>query len=260
VQGGGGAPCQPRLAGTACCHGLGVLGQQRGFPKTALRLPNRSKVSGRVWSPDSVRRTSAAFCMQAFFFARSMLYGGRCAGCFRARRVPDIPVDQPAYHPPPIRLVTNVAGSIYVRSSTMVKPTPDPPIVHLSSSLRYSIALPSARRPSVILALAASCWVPPGIASKAHARWRMRCSSTICRRERCNSTNPRWTGPGYVRLNACADDTARAAATGGGDDWGIYAHRVAMHSLRYNPRLSPPAALDGRPRIYFRSKRLDPWH
>jgi hypothetical protein len=45
-----------------------------------------------------------------------------------------------------------------------------------------------------------------------------------------------------------------------GGDWGIYAHRVAMHSLRYNPRLSPPAALDGRPRIYFRSKRLDPWH
>jgi hypothetical protein len=82
VQGGGGAPCQPRLAGTACCHGLGVLGQQRGFPKTALRLPNRSKVSGRVWSPDSVRRTSAAFCMQAFFSPAACFMAGGARGAF----------------------------------------------------------------------------------------------------------------------------------------------------------------------------------
>ena len=35
----------------------------------------------------------------------------------------------------------------------MVKPTPDPPFVHLSSSLRCCIASPSARRPYVIPAL-----------------------------------------------------------------------------------------------------------
>jgi hypothetical protein len=35
----------------------------------------------------------------------------------------------------------------------MVKPNPDPPIVHLSSSLRCCIASPSARRPYVTPAL-----------------------------------------------------------------------------------------------------------
>ena len=46
------------------------------------RLARSLQISGRVWSPDSVRRTSAAFCMQAFFYARRMLYGGLCAGGF----------------------------------------------------------------------------------------------------------------------------------------------------------------------------------
>lgn len=41
---------------------------------------------------------------------------------------------------------------------------------------------------------------------------------------------------------------------------GIGGGVLGVGLLRYNPRLSPPAALDGRPRIYFRSKRLDPWH
>lgn len=126
-------PVHRRLAypsGPSCTASVGCL-WNRGW----VGLLGRCQISGRVWSPDSVRRTSAAVCMQALFVCR-MLYGGLCAGCFRARRVPDIPVDQPAYCPPPTRLVTNVADSTHVRSSTMVKPTPDPPLVPLPSDQR----------------------------------------------------------------------------------------------------------------------------
>lgn len=74
-------------------------------------------------------------------------------------------------------------------------------------------------------------------------KWAGACLFT-CRGRAARSHLDAWSG--WLRLDAVAVRYLRPVLGGG--------------VLRYNPGLSPPAALDGRPRIYFRSKRLDPWH
>src|SRR3546814_9464780 len=66
--------------------------------------------------------------MSALFYVLvGMLCGGLCAGHFRVRRVPDFPVDQPAYSPPPLVWSRGEWAQLQVRSFTMVKITPNPP-------------------------------------------------------------------------------------------------------------------------------------
>ena len=62
----------------------------------------------------------------------------------------------------------------------MVKPTPDPPIVHLSPSLRCCIALPFARRPFVI----------PAVVDSSGSLLRSRLSSVkgVAVMQRCDSS------------------------------------------------------------------------
>ena len=65
---------------------------------------------------------------------------------------------------------------------------------------------------------------------------------------------------GRVGLFAGRGLAARPAPAMRRVGWWVLRPVLGEGGLRYNPRLSPPAALDGRLRIYFRSKRLDPWH